>query len=278
MLVRQGIINRLNFLRKVRSRRMATNTQSDLVRMADGVLLPTEKCSSPFNVIVGHGLGSDPSAKHYHNDISYDLWTNALRHLASARNNKGTTIFYTARGHGDSKEWERCPTDAFQWSNLGKDMLTVANSAFPDDQPFIAFGQSMGAASALYMAMENPNRLQAMIVVRPPRAWEARRKAAHGFVEAAKELQQLKPNTCYHLPLLAAATTDLPRTGYHKVTCPVLILCHGQDEAHPIETGTILKEKIPQSTLKLALNEDEARRVWPEIISDWLLQEGRGAD
>jgi pimeloyl-ACP methyl ester carboxylesterase len=112
--------------------------------------------------------------------------------------------------------------------------------------------------------------------------------AVNNIVESARELEERRQastsgssSSPWHLPILGAAMTDLPpkeedkESYYAKITCPVLILCHGGDEAHPLETGSVLKTLIPQSRLHVAAsNEDDARRDWPRFIADWLVEEG----
>ena len=89
-----------------------------------------------------------------------------------------------------------------------------------------------------------------------------------------KKLQLKDPTSRRSLPLLGAAHTDLPsrtdRELYQRIECPVLILSHGKDAAHPIETGKYLSDLLPQSLLEIVRNEDEAKLQWPRVIGNWL--------
>ena len=258
---------------------------ADYVRLADGTELPTEKIQSPLDIIIGHGLGSDPSDKNHKNDISGEIWRDTEKYIFSANKScgrqRGTAVLYTARGHGQSRGWGQEDVDddsvddaPFQWPALSEDMLAVARECLGKTSRFTIFGQSMGAASALYLAINHPDRVNALILARPPRAWERRAEIASMFVAEAKALQLKDPGSRRFLPLLGAAHTDLPPRSdkelYQRIECPVLILSHGEDAAHPIETGNHLSDLLPQSRLVLAENEDEAKLLWPKVIGNWL--------
>ena len=255
------------------------------VRLADRTELPVEKIESPLDIIIGHGLGSNPSEKSHKNDISSEIWHDTQKYVASANKNSkrqsGTAILYTARGHGQSRGWEQREVDddniddaPFRWPALSEDMLEVANECLGVTSQFTIFGQSMGAASALYLAINHPDRVKALILARPPRAWERRAEIASMFVAEKKKLQLKDPTSRRFLPLLGAAHTDLPsrtdRELYQRIECPVLILSHGKDAAHPKETGKYLSDLLPQSLLEIVRNEDEAKLQWPRVIGNWL--------
>jgi len=288
------------------------------------VALPyTRRRPSPLDIVVAHGLGSpNPADKTHYNDMVYDLWNDALGQIrssaASPSSWPGTSVFYTARGHGSSKGWDRRArsyglndriaqlsdrdealrqlAQPFTWPALADDMLAVADETLGRDdlgekRKFAVFGQSMGAVTALCLAKTYPDRVTALILARPPRIWAARRAVAGLYVSAARELQRdLSGDDGYrYLPVLGAAFTDLPEAadGAYKAleTVPILILCHGGDEAHPIQSGRLLagvapspsssEAPIPHATLHdTAADENEARRIWPEVIADWLVRQG----
>ena len=255
------------------------------VRLADGTELPFETIESPLDIIIGHGLGSDPYRKEHKNDISSEIWHDTHKYISSAneksKKQSGTAVLYTARGHGQSRGWEQAEANddnvddlPFRWPALSEDMLEVASGCLGVTSRFTIFGQSMGAASALYLAINHPDRVNALILARPPRAWERRAEIASMFVAEAKALQLKMPGSRSFLPLLGAAHTDLPpRTDkklYQRIECPVLTLSHGEDAAHPIETGKYLSDLLPQSCLEIAENENEAKLQWPKVIGNWL--------
>ena len=285
-----------------------------------GTYLPylQQQQSTPWNTVVAHGLGTDPPQKTHMNDISYDLWRDCqaqLKHLqAPNTGSEAAVVYYTARGHGKSYGWDKKAkeqtcldsvadfhtanvqrlAEPFTWPALGRDMAAVVNEAFPTTEhieggspPLTIFGQSMGAATAIFYAMQQDTipkrRINALILARLPRIWEARQKVSKSYVQSAEEYRLDHPQSHHFLPFLAASTTDLPRPDDEQwkqlknedlKPIPVLLLCHGSDDTHPLESGRLLKEKVlSHATLHdAASDEDEARRTWPNIMAEWLLQ------
>jgi pimeloyl-ACP methyl ester carboxylesterase len=171
---------------------------------------------------------------------------------------------YTARGHGNSSGWEETAESdpwQFTWRDLAQDMIAVHEyiefnllprgpnhiDSMTMKNKVILGGSSMGAATALYACIEQPDIVAALILIRPPTAWkerEARRKylnaSALRLRERSAELSK------YHFVLSGAMLSDLPMITeskpsstspgallqesphgsdlYDKITCPVLIL------------------------------------------------------
>ena len=300
-------------------------SQGGFLDLPDGqTSLPYLKQSSSINMIVAHGLGTEPPTKTHLNDIAHDLWRDCCNELEcsltpgssleseKANKKQGTAVLYTARGHGLSHGWdevakerthdERNDSEAadvadlklaetFLWPALAKDMAAVADATFgegkkgnPHEQ-FCIFGQSMGAMTAIYYTIQQDpksDRVKALILARPPRIWENRQIVADMYIQAAMEYKDIYPNTYHHLPILGAFITDLPNSEDERWTrhlsstnIPVLLLCHGDDATHPVESGTLLKGVIPNATLHdTAIDEAHARQIWPKIIADWLLEQG----
>lgn len=264
---------------------------------------------APLNILVGHGLGTNPPEKTHLNDISHDLWRDCNRILQDRLRTEetirktdklgdGSAVLYTARGHGFSYGWDsgvsKEGTDidlklaqAFTWSALAQDMKVVVDKTLGADSPHTIFGQSMGAATAIYHAMnysnnssrDNNQRVQALILARLPRIWEERQRIAHNFIQSAKDYQSNHKDCNHHLPILAASFTDLPAKDDKRwkalSNIPIFILCHGEDENHPVESGLLLQQNVlPHATLHTsAKNEDQARLIWPQLMADWLIKE-----
>mmetsp|Transcript_60588 Transcript_60588/g.179607 ORF Transcript_60588/g.179607 Transcript_60588/m.179607 type:complete len:318 (-) Transcript_60588:262-1215(-) len=273
------------------------------VSLSDGTQLPFHCRRSPVNMIIGHGLGAHPARKSWNADISYDIIDGAISRLppgatstscrldVSGSTPTKTAVFYTARGHGTSRGWEDSAAGEeeegrglthrmFHWRNLAKDMLEVADlsGALKEEESFVAMGQSMGAATALYLAMDHPERIDGLVLMRAPRAWESRKIVASEGVRDAENFRRANPGTFHHLPLLGAwSGTDLPPKedsgAYRRVQCPVLILSHGKDAAHPIDTGEALARLIPHAEFVTAEDESSARRTWPQEIANWLVKQ-----
>jgi len=79
-------------------------------------------------------------------------------------------VRYDARGHGQTQASHK-PED-YHWRSLGQDMLAVADAV--EARYFIAGGASMGCATAIYAALQAPERIQGLVLLIPPNIWEKR--------------------------------------------------------------------------------------------------------
>jgi 3-oxoadipate enol-lactonase len=208
-------------------------------------------------------------------------------------------VRYDARGHGGC-ECAHFEDRAYRWSALVDDMLRA-----PGQGPFVAGGASMGAATALFAAVRAPRRVQGLVLVTPPTAWETRPAQAEvyeaaarlveqrgmpGYVQAlqtvgqprilAEELPESRTIWLRHLRrmdekvvpciLRGAASSDLPsREEVHDVVVPTLILAWTGDPAHPVSTAEALAEEIVMSELHVASDLAGVRR-WPELVREFL--------
>lgn len=179
-----------------------------------------------------------------------------------------------ARGHGSSRGWEEtAESDSaqFTWQRLADDMVGVAD--FHSVPYFIAGGSSMGSATSLFAAMHYPDRIQAVIMIRPPTAWK-RRKARKGNLQnSAKRLHRNEPNGLHHLVLAGASESDLPPLDsdlYANIQCPVLILTYEGDDAHPVSTAEALASVINRAELHVASDIETAQTTWAGIIYNFV--------
>jgi pimeloyl-ACP methyl ester carboxylesterase len=182
-------------------------------------------------------------------------------------------IAYTARGHGDSRGWEINAQEfqQFTWENLADDMIGIGEY-FHLNQ-FLVGGQSMGSATALYAAIKCPEKVKGLILIRPPTAWHVRMARRGHLEEIANQSQERHPNEPNHNVFRGAAISDLPSLDsnvYSSITCPVLILCHEGDKAHPVETATTLSRLIPHSQLFISRSQEDALREFPQILLSFL--------
>ena len=216
-------------------------------------------------VVWGHGLTSSRKGDR----------TSPLAGLAPAVVEAGCRcVRYDAPGHADSP----CPADptAYRWHALADDMLRVATAVGADR--FVAAGASMGAATALHAALDQPGRVEALVLVVPPTAWETRAAQRDSYekmaaIAEAKGLDRLialsrsqPPSTMFgeegkqrSLDNLAAmdpvvfphvmrgaAASDLPDPDLlSTIAVPALILCWSGDDGHPVSTGARLAELLP---------------------------------
>jgi len=234
--------------------------------VTDATLIGPE--SSPVKLVWGHGLGSkDPELKNRFNDAASNVTFSAMEE-AGAR-----CVCYDARGHGASHGWEGTADQdrlQFSWPHLGRDMLEVATVY--GLEPVIVGGSSMGSASALYAAMENPSLVSGLILVRPPTAWEERLARKPQLIQAARDLHLSKPDSPYYNVLLGSAVSDLPpHQALDKVLdIPVLILTAEGDPTHPVSTARQLSHLSSDVTLVISESYDKGKEEWPGHIASFL--------
>ena len=188
-------------------------------------------------------------------------------------------VRYDAPGHGTGPT----PTSSreLEWEQLGTRMLDEATKAGADR--FVAGGASMGAATSLYAALQAPDRIEALVLVIPPTAWETRAAQAglyqagtefirtagmERWVEAARQA----PRTPTWIPFPdrwdrfleadpnamatvfeGAAASDLPALAdVATIEVPTLILAWADDPGHPEATAQWLAVTMPRATLVVA--------------------------
>ncbi len=228
-------------------------------------------------LVLAHGLGfGNPQSKSHAKENWLPIVASAALQLQSA---PVTAVFYTARGHGTSTGWESdaqtCP-ESFSWNNLSHDMANVASSTALEK--FIACGSSMGAATALFCAINYPDRVSGLIMIRPPTGWDERKARRGDILRSAKDLEELNhrknKQSVHHLVLVGAATADLPPLEdvecYKKIKCPVLILAVKGDEAHPEKSARCIAERLSKVELVFAEDYAEASSTWPTIVKDFM--------
>ncbi|MCX6004907.1 MAG: alpha/beta hydrolase, partial [Chloroflexi bacterium] len=215
-------------------------------------------------------------------------------------------IRYDARGHGRS-EGSLCATD-YQWTNLGRDMLNIADAC--GIKHFVAGGQSMGSATALSAALLEPERIKALILYTPPAIWETRANQASvyrliaqiagekGPCDMSALMRQAPERTfpkwllqslgdrvnvfwdgiaCFNKEVLVnvlngSAQSNLPpREEVALLKMPVLILAWPDDIVHPQQSAYSLHEVLQQSELIMAENMDDVRQ-WPGRIKEFILK------
>ena len=217
----------------------------------------------------------------------------------SAADDVARVVRYDARGHGGC-ECAHFEDRAYRWSALVDDMLRA-----PGEGPFVAGGASMGAATAMYAAARAPRRVQGLVLVTPPTAWEARPQQAQAYEAAARlverrgvpaylkalqsvgeprilaeELPESREIWLRHLSrmdqkampsiLRGAASSDLPtREEVRSIVVPTLILEWTGDPAHPVSTAESLAELMVLSELHVAGDLAGVRR-WPALVRDFL--------
>jgi len=216
----------------------------------------------------GHGLGStDPALRTRFNDGASEVIFSAM-----AKSGLGC-ICYDARGHGASKGWEDSANHdqlQFSWPRLGEDMLEVAASC---GDKIVLGGSSMGAASAVYAALQKPEKVKGLVLVRLPTAWEERKLRKPQLEAAAKALQmKYATNGQRHHVLQGSAQSDLPPLStLHKVLdIPVLILACRGDPTHPVSTAEALRDISTNTHLHISESYAEGKSEWPDLVAEFL--------
>ncbi len=207
-------------------------------------------------------------------------------------------VRYDARGHGESPK----PHDevAYRWDVLAGDMLAVADAA--GTQRFCAAGASMGAATSLYAALRAPDRVQSLVLVIPPTAWETREaqrsvyetsaatSAEQGHERLVELARALPPTTffgeegkqrslrnlaamdpaAYPYVMRGAASSDLPEPDdVRRIAVPALVLAWADDPGHPVSTAQRMGELLPQVQVHVARSPADVAG-WPEVLAAFL--------
>jgi pimeloyl-ACP methyl ester carboxylesterase len=208
-------------------------------------------------------------------------------------------VRYDARGHGEGNVVYE--DRAYRWSTLVDDMLWAAGN----DGPFVAGGACMGAATALYAALRAPRRVQALVLVTPPAAWDSRGGFSETYASAAslvekrglpslieswrsrpqpvildREVPRARDISLRHLAamdekalpaiLRGTALSDLPcRDEIAGLVLPVLILAWDGDPQHPVSTAQELADLLIMSEIDVAHDLAGVRR-WPGMVRDFI--------
>lgn len=195
-------------------------------------------------------------------------------------------LTYDARGHGHSEG----PEDHahYSWESLGRDMSALVEH-FGEEQAIIG-GGSMGAATALWVALEQPDKVRALVLIMPPPLGHepmrgpAERQAiqvldllsaavASFGIEQTIELARQMPAFAASPdeaeararwllsinPLaLRYAIRGLLTSPYHdpeeyrRINVPTLVLAHEGDGLHPARAAQLLGDTIPAARVSIA--------------------------
>lgn len=243
----------------------------------------------PF--VWGHPLTSSIEAEDRHHVFDWSTSTGDRRFVR-----------YDARGHGHTSGTRHAAD--YRWDSLAHDQLELLDALHIDR--VILGGASMGAATALHSACFQPDRVDALVLVIPPSAWEARREQSkryrtgarytlthgvHGFEKATRKLPD-PPIFCGRLECLCggrlgcfdtlhrfqlaaalkgAAGSDLPgeRQLANIRRIPALVLAWDTDPAHPVSTSATLAGLFDHADLHVATEPDHVEE-WPDHVAHFL--------
>lgn len=239
------------------------------VALAEGVNTDVYTCqNAATNVIVfGHGLGLSANK---------DSWSRLLKSIVVEQRHR--YVAYDARGHAGSSGWESTAAShplQFQWEALSQDMMTIVNNVENPPPKFVATGHSMGASTALLCAMNNPDKVIALILFKPPTAWQSRIDRTSLMQQNADFYHENRPESSFHHVLRGTIASQLPdgtvdEQRYSSIRCPVLILCTEGDEVHPVSTSLELVRLIPHAQLHIAASDEEGEKKWGNVIQTFL--------
>ncbi len=216
----------------------------------------------------GHGLlGSLEQVEEYGGE--------ALARLTA----RARLLTFDARGHGQSEGLD--DPAAYTWESLGLDMEALSLHA--GERQAIVGGGSMGAAAALWLAIERPHSVRGLVLVMPPplgppelRGDEERQALAvlellstavqsvgieqtvelarqfPGFAATTEEaearaqwLRAQNPRALrYAIPGLLRSPFHDP-AAYRGIRVPTLVMAHEGDGLHPARAARLLAESIP---------------------------------
>lgn len=230
-----------------------------------GAGLVYEQQGSGPELIWGHGLSQSRAAESV---LSLIDWDRVDAHVTR----------YDARGHGESET--TADLDGYSWAELATDQLALADAL--GIGRYVAAGASMGCGTALHVAVQAPERIERLVLVIPPTAWETRAAQADLWAQSATVIEtegveamiaaraalappdpfvddpgyrdrsaaatrQWDPARLAHV-MRGAARADFPtRDEIASLAMPVLILAWTGDPVHPTATADELSRLLPHA-------------------------------
>lgn len=204
---------------------------------------------------------------------------------------------YDARGHGESGPLVS-PHEG-DWAELALDQIALVDHVGFGN--VVLGGASMGAATALHAAARLRDRLDGLVLMIPPTAWETRTAQADLYEQMANVVEQRGPGLLIQAAAatpppdpfvdddawtlrrasalqaasparLAAAfrgarTADLPTVEeIATIGVPTLILAWSGDPGHPVSTAERLVELMPRVDLTIASTRAELDTWTPRCV------------
>ncbi|MCC6381539.1 MAG: alpha/beta hydrolase [Dehalococcoidia bacterium] len=211
-------------------------------------------------------------------------------------------LVYDARGHGESEG----PEDPalYTWEQLGRDMSALAATAGLG--PAVFGGGSMGAATALWVALERPEEVRALVLVMPPplghphmrgadeqqalavldllsttiaavglERTAALARALPGFAPTPEEAEERAGWLLGQNPrAVGHAIRGLLESPYHDPECyrtigvPTLVMAHEGDGLHPVRSARLLAGTIAGARLRVGPEADYWQKHPKEFLAE----------
>jgi 3-oxoadipate enol-lactonase len=236
-----------------------------------------ESGSGPHYLLIAHGLfGTVSSAA----CLAADLAALGLH-----------VIRYDARGHGRSGHTTRSQ-DYFR-DALAEDMRGFIDALGLERVSI--HGSSMGAGTALMLAITHPNRVSRLVLRSPPafgedarRTQRTMRKLAFlyrylGASATAGVVSIIRGRHAGEMPAILRSQRPaaivpainglliegppFPVADLAKVAAPALILAHENDNLHPRAAGELLRDRLQSAELDVAADADFWKRN-PKTLAD----------
>merc|ERR1719336_3739032 len=195
-----------------------------------------------------------------------------------------TIIRLDARGHGRS-EAVGSPR-AFQWRSLARDLEAVLRKlGLPKkDGRLILGGESMGVGTIMNLLANSPHwaaMIDALVLIRPPSIYEARKQRLHKFAAQTKKSPRGAASPKIYKNLFkGAGMSDFPAKDLIEniqSKPPALILGWDGDDIHPGSSCKFLGEhfqgdtKTPEvRSLYQMAGRQEAMNIWPNLVDAFL--------
>ncbi len=230
-------------------------------------------------LIVAHGLLGSVAFMSRFDERPEDIAARGLRVIA-----------YDARGHGRSGYTKR--RRDYRWDSLAEDMFGLMQAL--GIRRASVSGGSMGAGTALMLALAHPGVVDRLILRAPPPVGEDLKPVRRMFgglatlyqlfgagatarivtalpamrrVQEANARNELRSffasqRRAAIVPAIRGLVLDweLPVERFTEIRQPALILTHPDDIVHPLASGELLRERMPHAKLAVA----PSQRYWQE--------------
>lgn len=227
--------------------------------------------TSEHTVLLAHGLMGSIAHMAGFAERPADIAAKGLRVVA-----------YDARGHGRST-YTKDRAD-YRWAALAEDMHGLIQAL--GRTRLTIYGGSMGAGTALMLALNHPECVDKLILQSPPPFGDDLIPVAKTFGGLATSFQFLGVPLTARLAALSARRKklstgsaadlrrflgsqrrasvvpairgvlldkpQLPVERLHEIEHPTLILTHPDDPLHPLASGEILHDRLPHARLAVA--------------------------
>jgi len=205
-------------------------------------------------------------------------------------------VSYDARGHGQSSGPK--PGGGYSYDTLADDALAVFDSGSRAGEPFVAVGVSMGAHTALKLALREPDRIAGLVLLTPafdPDAehsdyakWDRladgiAANGVEGFIDAfdfssidarwrelAVTATRQRIERHQHLECVAEALRQVPRSRpfdswaqLRAIHAPTTVIGSrdGPDPGHPLAVAVKVAQAIPGASIEVE-PEGESPLAW----------------